>query len=449
MKSSKSILAGVLAAGLVAGCGGSDSSSGDGFTRITTDTTWSADTVHRLRGLVFVTNGATLTIEAGTRIEGDRGSALVVTTEGRIDAQGTDTNPIVFTSSQPEGTRLSGDWGGVVLLGKAEINVSGGTNAIEGIPSSVAGTTYGGNDNTHDCGTMKYVRIEFAGYKLGVDNELNGLTVGACGSQTALEFIQVHLGNDDGIEFFGGTANLKHALITLPDDDGLDWDYGFSGKVQFLVVQQDANHGDKGFESDNNPAGDTTAPISNPTVYNVTLVGSNANPGGPTVDGGAYKKQGGTHLRNGTKGTIRNALFTGFSDLVIDVDGTVSAGYANDGTLSVKNSLFYGNPCVEDVGGFVWPDPKPANDCPGGTCLDETAVIANDATNVNLQDPQLTNAFSVSAPDFRPAAGSPALAAGAGATPPNDGFFDVTATYIGAFDDVTDWTAGWAAFPAN
>jgi hypothetical protein len=401
---------------------------------VTANTTWSAGNTYTLRKHVFVKDGATLTIEPGTVVQGYRGSSLVVTTTGKINAVGTAAAPVVFTSAQPAGYRAPGDWGGVVLLGLAPINVAGGTNQIEGFPAGTAGTTYGGADATHDCGAIKYARIEFAGFQLAVDNELNGLTVGACGSQTELDFVQVHKGADDGIEFFGGTTDLKHALVTQPDDDGLDWDYGWTGRAQFIVVQQNALVGDRGIEADNNGSAHDALPRSNPTIYNLSLIGSNAAPGT------AGKNQGGIHFRRGTAANVYNAIVMGFADKVIDVDAASTVAQFTAGELFLKNSLIHDNANIVDTT-TTWPE---TTDNDGG--FDEAAeffavALANEAVNPNLGNP-----YDLAAPSFLPVVGSPALTGGA--TPPADGFFDVAAAFKGAFGTV-DWTSGWTAFPAN
>ena len=133
--------------------------------------------------------------------------------------------------------------GGLVLLGKAPINVEGGTNLIEGIDISNPdvpdnGSRYGGDDSAYDCGQLNYTRIEFAGFELTEGNELNGLTLGACGTATTLNYVQVHEGLDDGIEVFGGAPNLKHIVLSNIEDDSLDWDQGFQGNIQFLLIKQ-------------------------------------------------------------------------------------------------------------------------------------------------------------------------------------------------------------------
>ena len=198
-----------------------------------------------LKAPSFITNGATLTVEAGTTILGGEGSALVATQDGKLVTNGTVEAPVVFTSinAVSPNPRSAGDWGGVVLLGNAPINVVGGTNLIEGIDVSNPdvpdnGSRYGGDEADYDCGSLSYTRVEFAGFELTEGNELNGLTLGGCGTATTLNYVQVHEGLDDGIEIFGGAPNLKHIVLSHIEDDSLDWDQGFQGKIQFMLVQQ-------------------------------------------------------------------------------------------------------------------------------------------------------------------------------------------------------------------
>jgi len=396
---------------------------------ITGNTTWRAGSTVRLRRYVFVENG-TLTIEPGVTVFGDQGSALVITPSARLVAEGTRDAPIVFTSAQPVGSRAAGDWGGVVLLGNAPINVAGGTEKIEGFPASESRTNYGGSDADHDCGRLRYVRIEFAGFELAPDNELNGLTMGGCGRKTVVDYVQVHKGADDGVEMFGGTADLRHIVVTQPDDDGLDWDFGWTGRVQFLIVQQNALVGDKGIEADNNKNNNDATPRSAPEIWNATLIGSNADPGT------AGKTQSGIHFRRGTAGRLSNVVLAFFADNGIVLDDAATRTQAENGALSVRNSIFWDN----------------ANDTaslPTKTGLDgfDPTALFLDASNQNrVTDPGLTAPLDLAAPSFLPKAGA-AVRTG-GATPPDNGFFDTTATYVGAIGD-QDWTAGWTAFPAN
>ncbi len=401
---------------------------------IATDTTWTADHIYVLEGYVFVTGG-TLTIEPGTTIKGKNGSALTITKNAKLSAVGTAAKPIVFTSAAA--TPASGDWGGVVMAGKAPINVTGGTNNIEGFATSYGDRiAYGGTDATHNCGTLKYARIEYGGFALAVDNELNGLTLTGCGSQTVVDYVQVHLGLDDGIEIFGGTVNINHIVVTQPDDDGLDWDLGWAGKAQFVVVQQKLGRGDKGIEADNNRNDNELLPRSAPEIWNLTLIGA---------DGAATDPQGGMHLRRGTAGSIHNAIVAGFTKFAVDVDGTSSTNQFNGSGLELANTYFVKGtnasaawPANFDVGSG-----GTQNDCPTtDTCLDEATSIGGAATNHVDTDVMLGDAKNLTAPSWKPAAASPVLA---GCGTPGAGF-DTSATFCGAIG-ATDWTAGWTAYP--
>lgn len=443
------------------GSGGSDTSSGGGTSQggssgtggaggddfdpenisgdISTSMTWTADQEYTLTGLTFVTNDSVLTIEPGTVIRGDSRdtpAALIITRGSRLEAAGTAEDPIVFTSVSAAGTRLPGQWGGVALLGGAPTNVQ--NPLLEGIEALEGRGAYGGDDAAHDCGTLNYVRIEFAGYLLSPDNELNGLTVAGCGSETSLDFIQVHRGSDDGIEFFGGTADVKHAVLSNNQDDSLDWDFGWVGRGQFLVVKHDDSTSDTGFEADNgNPATEAT-PRSAPTIYNATLIGSEAS------------TSPGMNLRRGTWGIIRNSIIMGFPVSGVDIRDAFSV----DGTeadplgLTIENSIFFSNGEGGTEHGETEPLDGAAGDDDGG--FDEAAFLADAARNNQMSvDPQLPappEDESVSAPSFVPPLASPA-ATGA-ATPPAG--FDTAADYIGAFEPGgTDWTTGWTAYPAN
>lgn len=397
---------------------------------ITADTTWSGRNTYILKQHIFVQAG-TLTIQPGATIIGEPGSSLVITREARIQAVGTAAKPIVFTSAQPAGSRRPGDWGGVVLLGKAPINVAGGETYIEGFAANVDDRTkYGGPDAAHSCGFLKYARIEFAGFKLVNNNELNGLTMGGCGRGTEIDYVQVHKGADDGVEMFGGTADLKHVLVTSPDDDGLDWDFGYNGRVQFLVVQQDLEVGNYGIEADNNPNNKDASPRSMPEVWNVTLIGSSRGPGGAV-------KSGAMHLKNGTGGRISNAIVAHFSDVAIDVDGAPAVAAYERGELAIRNSIFW------NLKGERTILPGESKDNDNG--FDEAARLLDGANGSLVLDPMIGGAHNLAAPSFMPAAVSAQLI---GAAPPADGFFDGSATFKGAMG-TEDWTAGWTAFPAN
>ncbi|MCC6808744.1 MAG: hypothetical protein IT381_15065 [Deltaproteobacteria bacterium] len=409
------------------------------FETITQDTTWTKDKVYRLEDHIFI-EGATLTIEPGTRVEGQTvGSSLVVTSSARLIASGTKDEPIVFTSCRAEGEREPGDWGGVVLLGKAPINVTGGTEKIEGFPAAEGRTSYGGTDATHDCGTLRYVRVEFAGFELAKDNELNGITVGGCGNKTTIDFVQSHMGQDDAIEFFGGTVNAKHLVLTQADDDGLDWDYGWTGMVQFMIVQQNGVVGDNGIEADNNGKALDALPRSHPIIYNATLSGSAKAPKT------AGKTQTGALLRRGTAGEIYNTIFLSFTDFPVDIRDAATVAQMNAGALTIESSCFFNN-------GFqgAWDDVvvKPEDDDDGG--FNEGAFFT-DVTRHNLvsDDPLLTAPTNLVQPGFKPQSSSSVLLPTNARTPDaSSGFFDASAKYIGAIGTV-DWTESWTAYPVN
>ncbi|WP_224245645.1 hypothetical protein [Hyalangium gracile] len=398
---------------------------------ITSDTTWTKDHTYLLKANVFV-KGATLTIEPGTLIQGQSNTSLAITSSARIDARGTAAAPIVFTSAIAPGSRQPGNWGGLVLLGKAPINVQGGVDNIEGYPES-EDTQYGGTDASHDCGTVQYARIEFAGFRLGGNNELNGLTLGGCGSKTVIDYVQVHRGLDDGVEMFGGTASLKHIVITLPDDDGLDWDQGWTGKAQFVIVQQSRLLGNHGIEADNSASSPNALPRSNPTLWNVTLVGSDQ------PKGNAAQTQGGAILRVGTAGSINNSIISYFNDFALDINGPDSIAQASSGGLTVKNTTFWSTKLMYDATTFFV---KSSSD---GGDFSEWSRFGTEAEATNsVADPKLSKALykAGTAPIFKPDA------ALTGATPPADGFFDTSATFRGAVGDV-NWLEGWTAFPES
>ncbi len=252
-------------------------------TSITSNTTWTSNNVYLLQGLIYVESGATLTIQAGTIIRGDHtiaNTSLVIARGGKIQALGTACNPIVFTSNRAGGTRVKGDWGGIIMLGKAKNNQ--GTNVqIEGTSAGDTRNFHGGTDDNDNSGTLKYVRIEFGGYVFAANNEINGLTMGSIGKATTIDYVQVSFGNDDAFEWFGGNVNCKHLVAYRNLDDDFDTDFGFSGTVQYCLGIKDPSISDdpavstsEGFESDNDAAGSTLTPKTSAKFYNVTQIGA-------------------------------------------------------------------------------------------------------------------------------------------------------------------------------
>ncbi|MFH0736878.1 MAG: T9SS type A sorting domain-containing protein [bacterium] len=400
---------------------------------ITTDKTLTADKTYLLRDIVRVQAPATLTIEAGTIIYGENSTkgTLLIKPGAKINALGTVNKPIVFTSEFNKiGSTQSptyGDWAGIILLGNAPINVPGGTSTIEG-----PGDSYGGTNADDNSGVMKYVRIEFPGIAYSLNNEVNGLTFGGVGRGTTIEHIQVSYSGDDSYEWFGGNVNCKYLVAYRGWDDDFDTDYGFQGKLQFLVGIRDPQIADQsssnGFESDNDGTGSTNAPRTSPTWYNVTLVGPEKTIG--DAYNSLYKR--GMHLRRSSQNKVANTIIMGWPTGLY-LDGTNVINDANSGVMYVKNSIIAGSSkksvdTTKSNGTFSPADWFTTN---GGRVLATTSDVL------------LTDAFNYNAPNFLPKAGSPALTGGA--TPPNDGFFDVNATYVGAFG-TQDWTLGWTKF---
>lgn len=391
---------------------------------------WKSDRTYLLKGVVFVEAGARLDIEAGTTVLGEDGSALVVTRDGIINARGTRERPVLFTSSRKPGSRGRGDWGGLVLLGNAPVN--SGTGHVEGIDREDPRGAFGGSDETHNCGVLNYVRIEFAGYEMSSNNELNGLTLGGCGSGTVLRFVQVHMGLDDGIEFFGGTADLAHVVISRPGDDGLDWDMGWRGHGQFIVVQQDPAAGDNGIEADNLKSAPESTPRSAPSLTNLTLVGGRAS----------ERVQRAMTLRRGTGGDFRNLLVTGYGGEVIDIRDRATVHQIEQQGLRFSSLLIVDPP----KGRALFEPELGEHDDDQG--FDEMLHFSATADIELSRSNILTSgAYNLQAPDFIPPAGS--LAEQHASDIPQGEFWDQGARYRGAFRPGArvSWMDGWTAFP--
>jgi hypothetical protein len=276
---------------------------------IEADTTWTADKVWVIKGNVWVQNGATLTIEPGTFVQGfldsDNPAVLIITREGKINAVGEADKPIVFTSKMAAGERTSGDWGGLVLLGKATNN-SGTEVAIEGLATTDTRKNHGGTDDTHDCGKLAYVRVEYAGIDLGNGDEVNGITFGSCGSDTEVHHVMVSNALDDGFEWFGGTMTASELVVNNAGDDSFDADMGARITLTNIFARQVfPQTGDpNGFEWDNNASNFAATPVTEVTVENATLCGE---------DGNNNNARYGMVLRRGVTGSITNVAVVGFT----------------------------------------------------------------------------------------------------------------------------------------
>ena len=308
---------------------------------ILTNTTWSG--VIRLENKIYVKNNATLTILPGTIIRGDKltQGTLIVTRGAKINANGTASNPVVFTSNEAAGTRLPGDWGGLVILGLAKNNQPGGVANIEGIVPTTD-TQFGGNFDNDNSGSLTYVRIEFSGIPLEPNKELNGLTCGSVGSGTVIDYVQVSNCGDDSFEWFGGTVNCKHLIAYRGLDDDFDTDYGFRGKIQFGLAIRDKDLSDAPgdsncFESDNDAAGSTAQPKTRPIFSNMTIVGPKGN--GTIVLPVGEKFEKAFRLRRNTSTSCLNSLVTGWEKGLSIESSTTAANVTGDSLMFASNTM--------------------------------------------------------------------------------------------------------------
>jgi hypothetical protein len=400
---------------------------------ITTDTHWTTGNTYLLKGQIYVTSGATLTIDAGVVIRGGdvaAKTALIITKGSKISAIGTAANPIVFTSGNVVGARNKGDWGGVILLGKASYNINNGKNNIEGITASTD-TEFGGGltpDDNDNSGTLKYVRIEYGGVVFQPNQEINGLTFGAVGRGTTIDYIQVSDSNDDSYEWFGGTVNCKHLVAFRGLDDDFDTDNGFSGSVQFClgvrnpaIADAPAVSTSEGFESDNNDNGDTSTPATSAIFSNCTMIGPayrSTLPNGPVLDALGYKRA--ARLRKNTQIKIFNSIFLDYLEGLHIDNSTKSATVVNgaaefnalNNTLKFKNNI---------LAGITTPSKIVQVTSTGAHAAGfDIATWFNASNNTGLSTP-ITNAGILTLPyntadgsiytglDYRPATGSIAL----------------------------------------
>lgn len=367
--------------------------------KIQSNTTWTKDKIYELEGRVVIENGATLTIEAGTIIKGQTGtgtnaSALIIARGSKINAVGTASEPIIFTSvldnieiGQTSGTNLdetdTGKWGGVIILGYAPISAGDGDteSQIEGIPATDAFGAFGGSNAADNSGTLSYVSIRHGGALIGAGNEINGLTLGGVGSGTTISNIEIVANLDDGIEFFGGTVDVDNIVVAFQGDDGIDIDMNYAGTVNnFAVV-----HGmdtDEALEIDG-PEGSTYTTglftLSNGTIKSTDGVGTGAD------------------LKSKAQGTLSNITWEGYSAKIVKIRSSFSDttactaksdaySHLTDATptLKIMNSEFISSNTLADVvdiyNGSV---AVAANDaCTGSQEAVAETAISNDGTSV-------------------------------------------------------------------
>lgn len=435
-----------------------------------------------LKGWCYVTEGATLTIEPGTVIKGDKDTkaALIVEPGGKLIAEGTVSEPIVFTSEEEPGNRRPGDWGGIILCGRATNNK--GIMPVEGGPR----TLHGGNKDDDNSGILRYVRIEFAGYPFAVDQEINGLTMGSVGRGTTIDHVQVSYCNDDSYEWFGGTVNCKYLIAYHGWDDEFDTDYGFSGKIQYFLGIRSPKIADtsysNGFESDNNADGASTSPYTKVVFSNGTLVG----PMGQAADFSNTKEYtsgaDGLNPNNGSKNGVfqaamqvrRNSKLNCFNTtalgwpvgLLLDAEkgNPGSPVFAENGELKLRTIYFAGmkylgsdvNKRTEDADVYSATGKEEDIDR-SRVSNSHTFFLKAENKNKNFEtiaDLKLKQPNSKEVqPNYGPMADSPLLNAADFTDELLSGAFFDKVTYVGAFasdNEADDWTKGWANFdPQN
>ena len=430
---------------------------------ISANTTWTADNTYFLSGYTFVVtpNGAgsptVLTIEPGTVIKGRQKSgggeaaALVVTRGARINADGTPTAPIIFTS---ELDTLNGNlgvddanlWGGLVLLGNAQINSRANdaivaapiVDQIEGFSVASGETdyiTFGGNDDADNSGTLRYVSIRHGGDVLGTANEINGLTLGGVGSGTTIEYIEVFANKDDGVEFFGGTVDVRYLVTAFGKDDGFDYDSGWRGRGQFWLTlgSESSEAQDKGGEWDGATAPLNALPLSDTRIYNATFIGNGA--GGPNNTA--------INARDNASARVYNSVFVDYNkmfdlenDVQVDASGTPVP--ATTERIDFRNNIWWSHVGANNTAAGL--NARPA----GNNAAFTEAFFTDTAFNNQIADPKLVGISRTANAglDPRPAATSPALT-GAVSTVPADGWY-VQTDYKGAFAPyAASWLEGW------
>ena len=312
---------------------------------INTTTTLTSDKVWTLKGYVYVMDGAKLIIQPGTTIISDiaEKGALIIERGAQILAEGTVSKPIVFTSGKPTGERTPGDWGGIVVLGRATTNRTSEPTIEGGI-----GRPYGGTNDLDNSGILKYVRIEYAGVAAMPNSEINGLTLGAVGSGTVLEYIQTIYANDDAFEFFGGTVNAKNLYAYGTADDDFDFDFGYRGSVSYSVSKRDPQFVDgadagNGVECDNDGTGTSATPFTHPKLDNMILIGpNNAN--------SLANHNLGLRFRRATQFTIKNSIVWGWMKGGLSLESNETAQFVKDGvSVFENNSVGVFNPTLNFI----------------------------------------------------------------------------------------------------
>ncbi|PTB85118.1 hypothetical protein C9928_02900 [Pseudidiomarina aestuarii] len=367
--------------------------------------------------------GPTLTIDAGATLAFEDGDSFVRIARGaNIEANGNRNAPITFTSVQELDNQITnpnarGLWGGLVINGFGISNKCDQSDLANCVLQGEGGAGfYGGDDNEDNSGSIRYALVKYAGYEVSLDNELNGITFNAVGSGTTLEYIQVHNNLDDGIEFFGGAANVKNVVLTGNDDDSLDWADGWQGKIQYILVKHADDRANRAIEADGNSGNNDATPFSNPIIANFTSIGS------LTATDGSDESEG-VLLREGTRGALYNFLITDARGECLEIDQATTLAAAQAGDLSIENSIIACSENFADQPTQDWFQSYPTN-----VTLDEMATV-------------LSSGY-VTASTITDASGAEVTVTPKSDLSTIDPFFD-DVDFIGAVSEDDDWTNGW------
>jgi hypothetical protein len=390
---------------------------------------------YTLRGYVYVASGATLTFAPGTIVCSDsvQKGALIIEKNAKLFAEGTASQPIIFTTGRPPATRQPGDWGGIVLLGNAPTNrptppvIEGGINR-----------TYGGNIPNDNSGALRYVRIEFAGIAADPNSEINSLTMGGVGSATVIEYVQTSYGNDDSFEFFGGVNNCKYLIAYATADDDFDFDFGYRGSIQFGIALRDPNFVDpgdagNGVECDNDGTGTTAQPYTKPILSNFTWVGPNgqAASNGTVLNNHNFNQR----WRRSTQFEVHNSILMGYNKAGFSIESDSTVQFYKDGRAIFKNNL---------VHALTAHFRAATNPIMTSAEVETQALSQGNTKHATHTEIGLTAPLNLTAPNFTPLAGSPALS---GADFTGLGSFFTVTNYRGAVPTgATNWLGGWTSF---
>lgn len=357
---------------------------------ITANATLTSGSSYKLSGGLHVKAGNTLTIEPGVTVvavDDDAPDYILIEQGAKIDAQGTASNPIVMTSE----LKKSGAWGGIHICGRAH------TNAGEGVLSEIGNAPYGGSDDSDNSGTLRYIRLEYTGFALDEEHEANGISFYGVGNGTTVEYVQAYKGSDDGFEFFGGSVNVKHMVVTDCTDDSFDWTEGWNGRGQFLVAYQSGEEEcDCLMECDNNGNNFDATPVAHPILSNLTLVGDNS-----------ANNTRGIRLRAGTQAEIYNSIITGKAKCI-----TLETEQTEQALLS-------------------------------GTSKLQHIAMSSDLDSENgIYTAEMFAAATGNSTDYVNALANDYVGTISGGVTPDDPFF-TRVDYKGAVSASDDWTSGW------